>query len=132
MSTLVNRHGIVVGIDGSPASNAAVCWAARDAAMRHVPLTVVHMVNATVPMYPAIPLSTGVAVWQEEQGREVLEQAVKIAEDAVTTDRKIEITKRAEVRTAGADAGRNVQRGRDGRRRQQRARGGGPGFCWVR
>lgn len=100
MSAPVNRHGIVVGIDGSAASNAAVCWAARDAAMRHVPLTVVHMVNAAVPMYPAIPLSTGVAVWQEEQGRQVLEQAVKIAEDAVTTDRAIDI--KSELRCAPA------------------------------
>src|SRR5208283_4744437 len=98
MSAPVNRHGIVVGIDGSSASNAAVCWAARDAAMRHVPLTVVHMVNAAVPMYPAIPLSTGVAVWQEEQGRQVLEQAVKIADDANKTDRKIEI--KSELRCA--------------------------------
>ncbi len=98
MSAPVNRHGIVVGIDGSAASNAAVCWAARDAAMRHVPLTVAHMVNAAVPMYPAIPLSTGVAVWQEEQGRHVLEQAVKIAEDAINTDRKIEI--KSELRCA--------------------------------
>ncbi len=98
MSAPVNRHGIVVGIDGSAASNAAVCWAARDAAMRHVPLTVVHMVNATVPMYPAIPLSTGVSVWQEEQGRQVLEQAVKIAEDAVKTDRGIDI--KSELRCA--------------------------------
>ena len=98
MSAPVNRHGIVVGIDGSAASNAAVCWAARDAAMRHVPLTVVHMVNAAVPMYPAIPLSTGVSVWQEEQGRQVLEQAIKIAEDAIRTDRSIEI--RSELRCA--------------------------------
>ncbi len=98
MSAPVNRHGIVVGIDGSAASNAAVCWAARDAAMRHVPLTVIHMVNAAVPMYPAIPLSTGVSVWQEEQGRQVLEQAIKIVEDAIRTDRSIEI--RSELRCA--------------------------------
>lgn len=98
MSAPGNRHGIVVGIDGSAASNAAVCWAARDAAMRQVPLTVVHLVNAAVPMYPAIPLSTGVAVWQEEQGQQVLEQAVKIAQEAVTTDRDVEI--RNELRCA--------------------------------
>ncbi len=91
MSAPVNRHGIIVGIDGSAASNAAVCWAARDAAMRRVPLTVVHMVNAAVPMYPAIPLSAGVAVWQQEQGQQALEQAVKIAEDAVPADRSVDI-----------------------------------------
>jgi nucleotide-binding universal stress UspA family protein len=91
LSAPAKRHGILVGVDGSPAAKAAVCWAARDAAMRHVPLTVVHMVNAMVTMYPAIPLSAGVAVWQEEQGRQVLEEAVTIAEDAVSGDRAITV-----------------------------------------
>ena len=92
MSTTVKRHGIVVGVDGSAASQAAVCWAARDAAMRNVPLTLVHMLNAFVPTFPQIPLPSGVAVWQEDDGRQALEHAVKIAEDAVKTDRKIAIT----------------------------------------
>ncbi|MGO8769670.1 MAG: universal stress protein [Mycobacterium sp.] len=91
MSAPASRHGIIVGVDGSPAANVAVCWAAREAAMRNVPLTVVHMVSAMVPMSPAIPLSAGVAVWQEEQGRHVLERAVKIAEDAVGSDRTIDV-----------------------------------------
>ena len=91
MSAPVNRHGIVVGVDGSPASNAAVCWAARDAAMRNVPLTLVHAYNTYVPTYPQIPLSAGVALFQEEDGRQVLEQAVKIAEDAVKADQNIAI-----------------------------------------
>ena len=91
MSALANRHGVVVGADGSAASNAAVCWAARDAALRHVSLTVVHAVNTAVPMYPPIPLSTGFSGWQEDQGRQVLEQAVKLADEAVGADRKIEI-----------------------------------------
>jgi nucleotide-binding universal stress UspA family protein len=37
-------------------------------------------------------MPSGVAEWQEDDGRKVLEQAVKIAEDAVPTDRKIAIT----------------------------------------
>lgn len=92
MSTPTNRRGIVVGVDGSPASNAAVCWAARDAAMRNVPLTLVHMYSAYVPTFPQIPLPAGVAVWQEQDGRQALEQAAKIAEDAIKGDQKIEIT----------------------------------------
>jgi nucleotide-binding universal stress UspA family protein len=98
MSAPVNRHGIVVGVDGSAPSNAAVCWAARDAAMRHVPLTVAHMVSEIAPIYPGIGLSAGVTVWQEEQGRQVLEEAVKIAEEAIGTDREIEI--KSELRCA--------------------------------
>jgi nucleotide-binding universal stress UspA family protein len=92
MSAPLARHGIVVGVDGSPASNAAVCWAARDAVMRNVPLTLVHAYSTYVPTFPQIPLPAGVAVWQEEDGRQVLERAVKIAEDAVKADQKIAMT----------------------------------------
>jgi len=98
MSAPENRHGVIVGVDGSAASNVAVCWAARDAAMRRVPLTVVHMVSAVVPTVPQMPVSAGVAVWQEEEGRQILEQAVKVAEDAVKKDRGTEI--KSEMRCA--------------------------------
>jgi nucleotide-binding universal stress UspA family protein len=91
VSTTVERYGIVVGVDGSAPSNAAVFWAAHEAAMRNVPLTLVHMFKAFVPTFPQIPLPSGVAEWQEDDGREVLEQAVKIAEDAVPADRKVSI-----------------------------------------
>jgi nucleotide-binding universal stress UspA family protein len=91
MSTTVKRYGIVVGVDGSAASDAAACWAAREAAMRNVPLTLVHTFKTFVPTFPQIPMPSGVAEWQEDDGRKVLEQAVKIAKDAVPTDRKISI-----------------------------------------
>ena len=45
MSAVVSRPAIVVGVDGSPFSKAAVWWAARDAAMRDVALTVVHVLT---------------------------------------------------------------------------------------
>ena len=67
MSTTVKRYGIVVGVDGSAPSNAAVFWAARDAAMRNVPLTLVHMFKTFVPTFPQIPMPTGVAVWLHQR-----------------------------------------------------------------
>src|SRR5262249_31541843 len=91
MSGSEQPYGIVVGVDGSAASDTAVFWAARDAAMRNVPLTLVHMFKAVVPTFPQIPMPSGVGVWQEDDGRKVLEQAVKIAEDAVPAHRKIAI-----------------------------------------
>jgi nucleotide-binding universal stress UspA family protein len=92
MSAPMKRYGVVVGVDGSAASNFAVCWAAHEAAMRHVPLTVVHMVKAAEPVWPEMSLSADAAVWQEDEGRRVLEEAVKIAEDATKTCRKITIS----------------------------------------
>ncbi|WP_373202215.1 universal stress protein [Mycobacterium marinum] len=91
MSTLGKRLGVVVGVDGSPASNAAVCWAARDAAMRNLPLTVVHVVNTDVATWPPMPYPDTWAVWQEDEGRKVIAGAVKIAEESVAGDRELTI-----------------------------------------
>jgi len=35
---------ILVGVDGSSSSTAAAVWAAREAAMRNIELTIVHVV----------------------------------------------------------------------------------------
>lgn len=42
MSAPISHSDILVGVDGSPASKYAVDWAARDAAMRNVGLTLLH------------------------------------------------------------------------------------------
>jgi nucleotide-binding universal stress UspA family protein len=92
MSAAEKPYGIVVGVDGSASSNFAVCWAARDAAMRNIPLTLVHMLKTFVPTFPQIPIPSGVAVWQEDDGRRALEEAVKIAGDATPTPGKLRIS----------------------------------------
>lgn len=91
MAASSKRCGVLVGVDGSPASNFAVCWAARDAAMRNVPLTMVHMVNAAT-VWPQVPMAAEAVAWQEDDGRRVLQEAVKIAEDATRNGRKLAIT----------------------------------------
>lgn len=90
-STDMKRLDVVVGADGSPASNAAVCWAARDAAMRNVPLTIVHVVNTDVATWPPMPYPETWAVWQEDEGRRVVAAAIKIAEESVPAGRKLTI-----------------------------------------
>jgi nucleotide-binding universal stress UspA family protein len=61
----------------------AVDWAARDAAMREVPLKLVHVLNPPVVMaFPDVPMPPGFVEWQEEEGRKLLEAAVKTAEEA--------------------------------------------------
>jgi nucleotide-binding universal stress UspA family protein len=91
MSSSVQRYGIVAGVDGSAASHAAVSWAAHEAAMRNIPLTLVHAFKTFVPTYPHIPMVTGEVVWPEDDSRAVLEQAVKIAQDAVPAGQNIVI-----------------------------------------
>jgi len=91
MSAHAEGYGIIVAADGSPASNAAVCWAARDAVLRRIPLTVVHVVNPVVTAWPHSPLPDGVAVWQENEGRRILADALKLARDTVNDNPRIPI-----------------------------------------
>ncbi|MDD4868106.1 MAG: universal stress protein, partial [Mycobacterium sp.] len=46
MSSALTDPGIVVGVDGSPDSCAALRWAAQEAIMRNVGLTLVHAAAA--------------------------------------------------------------------------------------
>jgi nucleotide-binding universal stress UspA family protein len=94
LSKTVKRHGIVVAVDGSVASNAAVSWAAHEGAIRHIPLTLVHMVKPSPPVLPEMSLSAGAMPSNQDEGRRVLEEAVKIAEDASKASGKIDISKK--------------------------------------
>src|SRR5246127_4368046 len=91
MSAHVKQKGIVVAVDGSPASNAAVCWAGRDAAMRNIPLTVVHAVATPTATWPPVAYPDSIAVRLEDEGKKAVMHAMKIAEDAMPADRKVAI-----------------------------------------
>jgi nucleotide-binding universal stress UspA family protein len=91
VSTPVKRLGIVVAVDGSPASNSAACWAAYDAALRNVPLTVVHAVATPTTTWPPVPYPDSLAVRLEDDGKKAIMHAVKVAEDAMPGDGKVAI-----------------------------------------
>jgi nucleotide-binding universal stress UspA family protein len=91
LSAHAKSYGIVVGADGSAASNAAVCWAAHDAVLRGLPLTVVHVVNPVVTAWPHIPVPEGVPVWQENEGQRILADAFKLARDTTNDNARIRI-----------------------------------------
>jgi nucleotide-binding universal stress UspA family protein len=91
MSAPVKQLGIVVAVDGSPASNAAVVWAARDAAMRSIPLTLVHAVVTPTAAYPPVPYPDSLLVKLEDEGRRNIAHALKLAEDAMPERRKVTI-----------------------------------------
>jgi nucleotide-binding universal stress UspA family protein len=82
MSSQRNQLGIVVGVDDSAAAKVAVQWAARDAELRKIPLTLVHAISPEVATWLDIPLPPGLARWQKDHGRRVLDEALKIVAEA--------------------------------------------------
>ena len=72
-------HSILVGVDGSPAGLAAADWAARDAVLRGLPLTLVHVLAPPVVMtFPETPMPPGYTDWQREQGEQHLREALNL------------------------------------------------------
>nr|WP_246398009.1 universal stress protein [Mycobacterium vicinigordonae] len=69
------RHGILVAIDGSAESDAAVVWGAREAAMRHGRLTLMHAVAPVVVGWPVGQLYPEMPEWQKDNADHVVAHA---------------------------------------------------------
>ncbi len=82
MSSRNTRLGIVVGIDESPAAKAAVQWATRDAELRKIPVTLVHAMSPEIAAWPNVRLPAGLARWQRDRGRRLVDEAFKVVEQA--------------------------------------------------
>jgi len=81
--------GIVVGVDGSAASRVAVDWAARDAAMRRVPLTLVHVLpGAAAQAWIEVPLPPAFIADEQASAREIMRDALGVVE-AATADAEL-------------------------------------------
>jgi nucleotide-binding universal stress UspA family protein len=86
MSSSSSHHGIVVGVDGSPQSKAAVEWAALEAALRGSQLTLVHvMTDPSAAVWVDGPVPLPVDYWRgrREQAQQVLDDANRIALEAL-------------------------------------------------
>jgi nucleotide-binding universal stress UspA family protein len=76
MSTQSQHLGIVVGVDGTPSSARAVEWAAREAARRASPLTLVYVVPTVAPSgWLDAPMDEDYWGEREERGRKLLDEA---------------------------------------------------------
>lgn len=82
---------ILVGVDGSAAALSAVRWAARDAALRNVPLTLVHVVDAPLPEWFEVAAPVGFRQRRENRVRDFIESAIKVAEDSAGECGPVEI-----------------------------------------
>jgi nucleotide-binding universal stress UspA family protein len=84
MSSSTDPQRIVVAVDGSPSSTVAADWAARDAALRHVPLTLVHVSpEPAIGLWPEPILLDDYSTWRDEHGRKVLDDASRVADRAI-------------------------------------------------
>ena len=93
MSVPTTHHGIAVGVDGSPPSKVAVDWAAREASLRGLPLTLVHVIPSSLTrMWPQVPTPPELQEWHELNGHEILRQARQVAEDAAKGRNGIEVS----------------------------------------
>jgi len=91
MSGRSTHSGVVVGVDGSPSSDLAVRWAAREATMRNVPLTIVHVSTPPV-LWPAAPILVELHQRREEaEAGKIITEAIKVAEDSVRDGNRPEI-----------------------------------------
>ncbi len=96
MSDLSNHNRILVGVDGSACSKLAVEWAAREAAVRNVPLRIVHVA------YPAIGAWSGwgmpapppedVGRRQEYQARKVVDDAIQVVDAAIDGNDRLPVS----------------------------------------
>ena len=81
MSSRNAPMGIVVGIDDSPAARVALQWAAHDAELRKIPLTLVHAISPEVSTWLRTPLPAGVMRWQQDHGRRLVDEGLKLVEE---------------------------------------------------
>ena len=77
MSETATKYGILVGVDGSPASDAAVTWASREAVGRRIPITLMHVVAPVVVGWPVGQLYANMPEWQKDNAQHVIEHARK-------------------------------------------------------
>ncbi|MGV0642292.1 universal stress protein [Mycolicibacterium sp. XJ879] len=89
MSEFASRHGIVVGVDGSPAAKVAVDWAAREAALRNAVLTIVHVMPA-LTVWPELSMSQKIDQLYKKQAEASLRDARQVAQEVEGTPGRIE------------------------------------------
>ena len=94
-SSVSGHHGVVVGVDGSPTSRVAVNWAARDAELRDVPLTVVHaMSTVVIGAWADFPMSAEFWKSRDRRAEELVREALGWVADAISGQPRIEVRHR--------------------------------------
>ncbi len=103
--------GILVGVDGSPESHAAVRWAAQEGVLRHRPVTLMHVVSPIVVTWPIEAVVMSFYDWQEDNAANVIKNSQETLQsafdDAPPPDVRVELRHDGivtELSQASADA----------------------------
>ena len=78
MTYSTNTFRLVVAVDASAGSDAAIRWAAREAALRSASVTLVHVVTPVAVGWPTPRLDGNTTQWQKDNAERVLKQAEEI------------------------------------------------------
>jgi nucleotide-binding universal stress UspA family protein len=78
MTDMLSADRIVVAVDGSEESDAALRWAAHEAQLRHLDITVAHVMAPVVVSWPIPPAQAEISQWQEQIARQVTAGARKL------------------------------------------------------
>jgi nucleotide-binding universal stress UspA family protein len=100
MSAEPTKYGILVAVDGSEESDAAIAWAAHEAALHRVPLTLLHVVAPIVVGWPVGQLYKDMPDWQKDIADSVLLHARKTVSESSGGSDELEV--RTELAYANA------------------------------
>ena len=85
-------RGIVAAVDGSPTSDTAVAWAAREASLRDVPLTVVYVEPSNeVGPWLDLPISEEYLEERDRESDDIISRSVDLAAAALTGRRSVPV-----------------------------------------
>lgn len=100
MSEHAKKYGLLVGVDGSAESDSAVRWAAQEAALRGMPVTLMHVVTPILVSWPHGPAQANITEWQEDNARRAIAHAEKVVHTSIGDAELPEV--HTEVRYAGS------------------------------
>ncbi|BBY08236.1 universal stress protein [Mycobacterium noviomagense] len=90
MAESTTEYGILVGVDGSAESDAAVRWASREAVMRAERITLMHVVGL-IPDWPSPSRQAQISAQREQNAGNVIEQAHKAVLASVTEPQSLDL-----------------------------------------
>ncbi|CAN5450117.1 universal stress protein [soil metagenome] len=90
-SSIPTTSGLLVAVDGSAESDAAVVWAAHESVLRHTPVTLVHAIAPVVISWPVEPVLTDVTQWYEDAAHTILQRAKETFLAAVNSPDVIDV-----------------------------------------